>query len=232
MLSVEGPTTIRVLVIDERTVVREGLRLILSADPVFEVIAMVGRLGPGIAVARDRRPHVVLVGMPRGMAGRELVRSLRGELPDASLVVLTDLAEDDAVAGALREGAVAYVVKDASADEVRSTIRSAVPGWRGRPSAMPPMPDHAQSDTRTLLSRREREVLALIAEGKPNRAIAVEMGVSSETVKTYVKRIMGKLRVDSRTEAAVVALTTGMARSALPDHARGGRRSSQGGPRP
>ncbi len=222
MLSAEGPTTIRVLVIDERTVVREGLRLILSADPVFEVIAMVGHLGPGIAVAQDRRPHVVLVGMPSGAAGRELVRSLRDELPDASLVVLTDRAEDDAVAGALREGAVAYVVKDANADELRSTIRS----------AMAPTPDPAQSATRTLLSGREREVLALIAEGKPNRVIAVEMGVSSETVKTYVKQIMGKLRVESRTEAAVVALTTGMARLAPPEHPRGWRRPSPGDPRP
>lgn len=209
VLSSGGQNTIRVVVIDERTVVREGLRLILGADPMFEVIAMVGQFDAGIAVARETHPDVVLAELPLGAAGGDLVRDLCQKLPDTSVVILTDVAEADAVTEALEEGAVAYIVQDASAEDVRSTIRWAVPRWRARtsPTAASGVPGR---DVATLLTKREHEVLARIAEGKPNRVIAMELGITSETVKTYVKRVMGKLRVGSRTEAAVLALTTGM----------------------
>lgn len=216
MLEGGSPPTIRVVVIDERTVVREGVRVILGADPTFDVIATVAQLDAGIAVARATRPNVVMVELPPGIARGQLVRSLGEDLPDSSVVMLTDLAEGDAIAEALREGAVAYVVKDAQADEVRSTIRSA--GLRSAglrsPSRKPVVPEVPGKDVATLLTRREQDVLARIAEGKPNRVIARELGISSETVKTYVKRVLGKLEVESRTEAAVLALTTGMVQAA------------------
>lgn len=213
MLSGGGPTKVRVLVIDERTVVREGLRLILGADPTIDLIAMVGQRDAGIAVGRQTHPDVVLAELPPGTDGGDLARSLRRELPDASLVILAEVAEADAVAEALEGGAAAYVVKEASADEVRDTIRSAVPRWRARVVPTVSTGD-AERAVSALLTRREQEVLAQIASGKPNRVIALELGITSETVKTYVKRIMGKLRVESRTEAAVLALTTGMVEAA------------------
>jgi DNA-binding NarL/FixJ family response regulator len=221
VLSSGGQNSIRVVVIDERTVVREGLRLILGADPLFEVIAMVAHVDAGIAVARETHPDVVLAELPPGAAGGDLVRSLCHEVPGASVVILTDQGETDAVAEALREGAVAFVEQDASAEEVRSTIRWAVPRWRARtsPTASSGVPGR---DVATLLTKREHEVLARIAEGKPNRVIAMELGITSETVKTYVKRVMGKLRVGSRTEAAVLALTTGMVQAMPVATPRGG----------
>lgn len=116
---------------------------------------------------------------------------------------------------------MAYIVQDASADEVRSTIRWAVPRWRARTSPAASSGDPGR-DLVTLLTKREHEVLARIAEGKPNRVIAMELGITSETVKTYVKRVMGKLRVGSRTEAAVLALTTGMVQAMPVATPRGG----------
>lgn len=225
VVSSGGQNTIRVLVIDERTVVREGLRLILGADPMFDVIAMVGQPDAGIAVARETRPDVVLTELHPGAAGVNLVRSLHQGLPDASLVILTDVAEADGVEEALREGAVASIVQDASADDVRSTIRWAVPRWRARtsPTASPGDPGR---DVASLLTKREHEVLARIAEGKSNRVIASELGITAETVKTYVKRVMGKLRVGSRTEAAVLALTTGMVQAMPVATPRGGESPS------
>jgi two-component system, NarL family, response regulator LiaR len=221
VLSSGGQNTIRVLVIDDRTVVREGLRLILGADPLFEVIAMVGGPEAGIAVGRETHPDVVLMELPPRTAGGELVRSLHQELPEVSIVILTDQAKGEAVAGALREGAVAYIAQDATADGVRSTIRRAAPRWRARTSPTTSSGDSGR-DVATLLTKREHEVLARIAEGKPNRVIAMELGITSETVKTYVKRVMGKLRVGSRTEAAVLALTTGMVQAMPVATPRGG----------
>ncbi len=221
VLSSGGQNTIRVLVIDERAVVREGLRLILGADPIFDVIAMVGRVDAGIAVARETHPDVVLVELPPRTGGRELVRTLCQEAPGANVVILSDLAEADSLSEGLREGSVASIVQDASAEDVRSIIRCAVPRWRARtsPNASSGAPGR---DVATLLTKREYEVLARIAEGKPNRVIATELGITSETVKTYVKRVMGKLRVGSRTEAAVLALTTGMVQAIPVATPRGG----------
>ncbi len=221
VLSSGGQNTIRILVIDERTVVREGLRLILGADPLFEVIAMVGQADAGIAVGRETHPDVVLIEVPPRTAGGDVVRPLHEELPNVSIVILTDLGKGDAVAAALREGAVAYIAQDASADDVRNTIRRAVPRWRARTSPATSSGDPGR-DVATLLTKREHEVLARIAEGKPNRVIAMELGITSETVKTYVKRVMGKLRVGSRTEAAVLALTTGMVQAMPVATPRGG----------
>jgi NarL family two-component system response regulator LiaR len=205
-----GP--LRVLIVDDHALLREGLRLILGPDAGFQVVGEARDGEEAIARAREADPDVVLMDvLLPGMTGVEATRVLRAELPEVRVVILTGV-EDDAVArDAIEAGAVAYVLKEATGEEFRRSLRAAASGQvqlppqvaarlLGRPHAP------AAFDS---LTAREREVLARIARGCSNKEIAREMGISHHTVKTYVRRVLDKLGVESRTQAAVRALTEG-----------------------
>jgi NarL family two-component system response regulator LiaR len=205
-----GP--LRVLIVDDHALVREGLRMILGPDSGFQVVGEARDGEEAITRAREADPDVVLMDvLLPGMTGVEATRALRAEMPEVRVVILTGV-EDDAVArDAIEAGAVAYVLKEATGEEFRRSLRAAASGQvQLPPQVAARLLGRAHSPAVfDSLTAREREVLAKIAQGSSNKQIAREMGLSHHTVKTYVRRVLDKLGVDSRTQAAVRALTEG-----------------------
>jgi DNA-binding NarL/FixJ family response regulator len=204
---------IRVLIVDDHAVVRQGLRTFLDPAVGFEVVGEAADGQDAIEQARALRPDIVLMDLllPR-MSGIEATAAIRDELPEVDVVVLTSVVDDAAIVQAVRAGAVGYLLKEASGDELRGALRAANAGQiQLSPEAARRLLKGVQlPSTPEGLTRREMEVLDKLAEGKANKEIARELQLSQETVKTYVKRILGKLGVQSRTQAAVQAITRGL----------------------
>jgi NarL family two-component system response regulator LiaR len=203
---------IRVLLVDDHAVVRSGLSAFLLA---FDDLELAGEAGSGedaVKVCSDLKPDVVLMdlSMP-GMGGVEATKQVLAKCPGSRVIVLTSFKEKDMVEGALKAGALSYLLKNVSADELASAIRGAV---AGRPSLSPEAaqvlirefttPEGQKSGAD--LTQSEREVLALMVEGLSNKEIAERLTVSQSTVKFHVSNILSKLGVGSRTEAVAFAI--------------------------
>jgi DNA-binding NarL/FixJ family response regulator len=212
---------IRVLVVDDQSLIRRGLAVILATEPDIAVVGQAADGQEAIDVARRERPDVVLMDlqMPR-LAGVAATRAITAELPQTQVVVLTTFDTDELVFEAIRAGAQAYLLKDAPESEVLETIRAVHRGesrlspniarkvmeqFRRLPAGAPPARDGDAASLDALTAREER-ILALIAEGKGNREIARTVFLAEGTVKNYVSRIMEKLHARTRTELAVKAL--------------------------
>jgi DNA-binding NarL/FixJ family response regulator len=212
---------IRVFVVDDHTVVRRGLRAYLEVVDDMEVVgeAADGQEAlDGIAalVAAERPPDVVLMDllMP-GMDGVTATAAITQRHPEMAVVAMTSFTQADKVHGALQAGAAGYLLKDAEADEVAAAIRAAC---RGEVHLDPAI---ARRLTRSLLTPtaqtvkaltdREREVLALVAQGLSNQQIADVLVISERTARTHVSNILSKLGVASRTQAALMAIREGIA---------------------
>lgn len=214
---------IRVLLVDDHDVFRRGLAQLL-ADEGLEVIAEASGGEAGVRLAGELAPEVVLMdlGMP-GMNGVDATRAIAAADEAPPVVVLT-LSDDDAsMLEALLAGAAGYVLKDATLEQIVAAVRAAAVGEAVIPprvapellrrlrAAEPTSTDGAASDA-IELSAREHEVLRLIVDGRDNAAIAGELFISPNTVKSHVASIFGKLGVESRLQASVQALRRGLIR--------------------
>jgi DNA-binding NarL/FixJ family response regulator len=206
---------IRVLIVDDHEIVREGLRMLFRDEPDVEVVAEARSGEEAIEAAMTYKPDVVLMDlvMPKG-GGVEATRRVRALLPQTQVLVLSSFAGDDQVQEALRAGAIGYMLKDVSRHELVRAIRSV---REGRPALHPEAQRHLLRGVSAdggsggpELTTREREVLRLLARGRSNRAIAAELFLSEGTIKGYVSVILSKLQVEDRTQAALWAVKNGL----------------------
>jgi NarL family two-component system response regulator LiaR len=207
---------IRVLVVDDHAVVREGLRAFLDLQAGIEVVGEAEDGEEAVAAAERVRPDVVLLDlvMPR-LDGIGALRRLRERVPAARVIVLTSFLDDDKLLPALRAGAAGYLLKNAQPQELARAVRVAHAGETLLDPAVAArlvaaLAADAEEDPLDRLTPREREVLELIGRGYPNKRIAQELDISEKTVKTHVGRLLPKLGVDDRTQAAVLAVRAGL----------------------
>jgi DNA-binding NarL/FixJ family response regulator len=207
--------TVRVLLADDHKVVRQGLRMFLSLDGEFEVIGEAENGEEALRLARELSPDVVLMDllMPV-MDGIEATRRIRHELPDVEVVALTSVLEDASVSGAVKAGAIGYLLKNTQDEELRQALKAAA---AGKVQLAPEAASRLMREVRTPekgahegLTARETEVLRLLARGQANKQIARSLGIGEKTVKTHVSSILAKLNVQSRTQAALYAANAGL----------------------
>jgi NarL family two-component system response regulator LiaR len=210
---------IRVIVADDHSVVRQGLRMFLLVQPDMELVGEAQNGREAVALAATLVPDVVLMDllMPE-MDGIAATAAIKAARPETQILVLTTFLDDQRVAEAIQAGAVGFLLKEVEADDLIKAVRGAA---RGEPQLHPdaarmlmglatrprPAPEHAP-----ILTDREREVIALLAEGQSNKQIARELSISETTVKGHVANILGKLELADRTQAAVYAVRNGLAR--------------------
>ena len=212
---------IGVLVVDDHEVVRRGLRAFLDGERDIEVL---GEAGGGaqaldLLAAMDsegRRPDVVLMDLQMTpVDGIEATRQVRALYTDIEVVALTSFAEEERVHAALEAGASGYLLKDSDADDVAVAVRAAHRGELQLDPViarrfMSSLRNRRDGDPMSELTTRELEVLRLVATGKPNKEIAAELAISERTARTHVSRILGKLGLSSRTQAALWAVREGL----------------------
>ncbi len=216
--------TIRVLIADDQSLVRTGLRTILDNSGGFDIVAEAGDGHEAVARVREHHPDVVLmdVRMPRldGIAATEIIRAQPGA---PHVIVLTTFDLDEYVYAGLRAGASGFLLKDARASDLVSAIHAVLGGDAVvAPSATrrlierfldsAPQPGPAHADQLDPLTPRERDILAKVGRGLSNAEIAADLFLSEGTVKTYVSRILNKLDLRDRVQAVVFAYDTGLVR--------------------
>lgn len=202
---------IRVMLVDDHAVVRSGLATFLMASDDMELVGEASSGEQAINMCARIKPDVVLMDlvMP-GMDGATATRKIRERCPEIQVIALTSFKEHDLVQGALQAGAIGYLLKDISVDELANAIRAA---YAGKPTLAPEAAQALIQATRMPvekvgfdLTEREREVLALMIEGLNNNEIADRLVVSRSTAKFHVSSILSKLGASSRTEAVAIAL--------------------------
>jgi DNA-binding NarL/FixJ family response regulator len=215
---------IRILLVDDQRLMREGMRTLLSLEPDFEVVGEAGNGAEGIQMALSLRPDVVLmdIRMP-GVSGVAATREIRRALPEAKVLILTTFDDDELVMEALLEGASGYLTKDLPAEEIAAAIRKVRSGGVVMPPPIaakvvaelsrrtaPPPPE---PDRKALaeLTDRELEVLRLLGKGCSNREIAEALYITEGTAKNHVSSIIEKLGLRDRTQAALWAVRNGLA---------------------
>jgi len=220
---------IRVLIVDDHEVVRQGLRFVLEQEPGIEVVGDRGDGRSAVAAIEELAPDVVLLDlvMP-GLDGLGVLRALQNRPVRPAVIVLTSFLAEDRTVDAVRAGALSYLPKTTAVDRVVEAVRAAAEGG----SVLDPgvaavlvqrVRDGADTGPLATLSRREREVLAALSQGRSNREIARLLSLSEETVKTHVSSILAKLDLQDRTQAAIFGLQQGVVPldSALREEDRG-----------
>jgi len=211
-------TPIRILIVDDHAVVREGLRALIDSEPGMTLVGEAADGVQAVQQAGSLQPDVVLMDlvMPR-KDGIAAIGEIQAENPDMRILVLTSFAEDDKVFPAIKAGALGYLLKDSSAEELLRAIRDV---YRGEPSMHPTIAHKLMRElqrpsdlppTEEPLTGREVQVLKLVARGLSNQEIADRLVVSERTVRTHVSNILDKLHLANRTQAALYALREGLA---------------------
>ena len=209
-----GETRIRVVIVDDHVLVRSGIEVVLG---MFDDIELVGQAGDGeeaVRLCEELRPDVVLMDlvMP-GTSGVEATRRVLASCPDTRVVALTSFTDEDLIGETLRAGAIGYLMKNVSADQLAGAVRNA---HAGRSTLAPEAADalvrsvSAPSSGADSLTPREQQVLKLMADGLTNADIAERLVIGVATVKTHVSSVMSKLGVATRTEATAIAIRRGL----------------------
>jgi NarL family two-component system response regulator LiaR len=213
----ESTKPIRILIADDHAIVREGQRALIESEPGMELVGEATDGVDAVEKARILQPDVVLLDllMPR-MGGVEAIQEIKAHGPEARILVLTSFAEDERVYGAIKAGALGYLLKDASPKDILAAIRAV---HQGQPSISPVIAHKLMSElqrtsnlppTEEPLTERELDILRLVAQGLPNLEIAEQLVISERTVRTHVSNILSKLHLANRTQAAVYALREGL----------------------
>jgi len=204
------PGAIRVMIVDDHLMVRDGLKVFLSTYDDLEVVAEADDGGQAVQLCPQVRPDVVLMDMLMpNMDGPTATTLIRASYPDIQVIALTSFAEEDLVQQALQAGAIGYLLKDVRADKLADAIRAAHQGRSTIDAAAAQVLVQSARQPPQLgqdLTAREREVLALLVNGMTNKEIAEELTLSMGTVRLHVSNILSKLGASNRTEAATLAL--------------------------
>ena len=206
--------TVRVLLVDDHAVVRQGLRMFLALDPELEIVGEAADGQQALVQVAETLPDVVVMDiMMPVMDGVAAIREIRRLFPEVEVLALTSALEEHKVSGAIDAGATGYLLKDASVETLIEAIHAAARGEvRLHPEAARRLVREFRTrDMRESLTPRETLTLQLIARGYANKTIAQELDVSEPTVKTHVSRLLSKLALTSRTQAALYALKHGLA---------------------
>jgi two-component system, NarL family, response regulator LiaR len=212
---------IRILVVDDHAVVREGLRTFLGLQDGFEIVGEAADGEEALDQAARLGPDVILMDlvMPRrdGVSAMRELRARVGRASNSRVIVLTSFLEDDRLLPALEAGAAGYLLKNSQPAELARAVRAAHAGEAiidptVAARLVHTLSDHPRPAAATLeqLTNRERDVLTLIARGRSNKRIALELQISEKTVKTHVGHLLAKLGVTDRTQAAVLAVQHGL----------------------
>ncbi len=205
--------SIRIVLADDHSVVRQGLRMFLALDPELEVVGEAANGAEAVQAAHTLRPDVMLMDllMPV-MDGIAATAAIRKEVPDVEVIALTSVLEDEKVLGAVRAGAIGYLLKDTESDELCHAIKAAAAGQvQLSPQAAARLVREVRvPDSTETLTERETDVLRLLAQGQANKEIARNLVIGEKTVKTHVSNILAKLGLPSRTQAALYAVRIGL----------------------
>ncbi len=222
-------TPIRVVVADDQTAIREALATVLDLRPDFSVVATAGDGAQAVSAAAEHRPDVVLMDLDMpGTGGVAATAAISEQFPEIAVVVLTTFADEDSILAALAAGARGYLTKESGRAEIARAITAAAAGQavldpavqarlvaaatKTAARAVPSAPEPAPAPLAADLTPREIEVLGLIGQGLPNRAIARELFVSEATVKTHINNLFAKAQLRDRAHAVNYALTHGLGR--------------------
>ena len=207
MSAAAGP--IRILIVDDHPLLREGIAALVGGQTDMTLVAECSNGREAVRAFRTHRPDVTLMDlqMPE-MSGLDAIGAIRGEFPDARIMVLTTYSGDVQVVRALQAGARAYLLKDQVHKELLDTIRAVHAGKKMvSPEASYELAEHATDDA---LTKAEIDVLRLIAGGNANKQIADQLSITEETVKGRVRNILSKLGANDRTHAAMIGLKRGI----------------------
>ncbi|WP_395683377.1 response regulator [Dokdonella sp.] len=208
---------IRIVIADDHVLVRQGIRAFLETHADLDIVGEAEDGTEALRLCVEKQPHVALIDLVMPGGGIETTRTIREACPETQVVLLTSFEDPQQIVAAVRAGALSCLLKDVDADALAEAVRKAARGEAvlhqrvaARLMELLRKENEPGSEMLDLLSQREREVLALVAEGLNNQLIAERLGIGEKTVKTHVSNVLGKLDVSDRTQAAVFAWKSGL----------------------